>query len=394
VWADEKIDGTNKLNNKSRSKWITKLTNDIQNMDYHVDNQTFIINSENQHIGINDIQIGTTIKTIQFSNFPTNLDYTYMPSITSTINEMENTKVISTANVINIENEVVETIFIGVELEDGTYWEDSSGSNFYVEDKDSNLTHFKRLNIIEIGDKIILLNNNDNSLVKKEITNLTIVYGRKTIYSIDVEDIDIFLSILDDMNDLLLIQHNIRCDCCYGSWSCGSYCCTALPVACSGCGGGCFIEGSLVSTIGGTKKINEISIGDIVLSYDLDMNSLVTKKVDGLFKKDYDGGLLVINGFEINATIGHPLAVKDSNNNLSWAAYDPTMDKEYHRNIDVIKLEVKEHKINLNGEWVTIDKIELKPYNGLVYNITVEDTHNYIVENVLVHNMPVKKEFS
>jgi intein/homing endonuclease len=85
---------------------------------------------------------------------------------------------------------------------------------------------------------------------------------------------------------------------------------------------------------------------------------------------------------------------ESSNNQISWTDCYMIGDKEYHRNIDVIKLEVKEHKINLNGEWVTIDKIELKPYNGLVYNITVEDTHNYIVENVLVHNMPVKKEFS
>jgi intein/homing endonuclease len=49
-----------------------------------------------------------------------------------------------------------------------------------------------------------------------------------------------------------------------------------------------------------------------------------------------------------------------------------------------------EYSINLNGEWVKIDNIELEPYNGKVYNISVEDTHNYIANNILVHNVDKK----
>ena len=45
-----------------------------------------------------------------------------------------------------------------------------------------------------------------------------------------------------------------------------------------------------------------------------------------------------------------------------------------------------------------IDKIESQPsiefedFKGIVYNISVEDTHNYIAEGILVHNAVKKFE--
>jgi intein/homing endonuclease len=40
---------------------------------------------------------------------------------------------------------------------------------------------------------------------------------------------------------------------------------------------------------------------------------------------------------------------------------------------------------------VLIDKIELEPYSGKVYNISVDNVKNYFAENVLVHNVALKK---
>ena len=50
--------------------------------------------------------------------------------------------------------------------------------------------------------------------------------------------------------------------------------------------------------------------------------------------------------------------------------------------------------INFNGEWTIINTIELEQFEGTVYNITVDDTHNYVVENLLVHNVFQKKQFN
>jgi len=393
IWQDSFIEGTLQLDKKSRMKWISKSVNNKQEVEYHVDDETKIIDSLGNQIGISEISVGTQIKTIQFSNFPTDTETTYLPSIVSTVTEMISTLTAETSVVKDIEEQTLEGIFIGIELEDGTYWEDATSSNFYVEDSGSDVTHFKTVNTLIVGDKIVLLNNNDNSIVKKEIINLTILYGSKKIYKIDVEDIDIFLAVLDDTNNLSLIQHNYNCNCCYTQEYCnyGYYCCQNVP-SCN-CGGGCFIGNAEVNTPSGLKKISDIKIGDIVISYDIKNDMMVERNVDGLFKTEYSGGILTINGIKTNATIGHPFAVKDSEGNILWASYDPSVDKEYHKDIDVIKLKENDHMINLNGEWTTIDTIELEQFNGTVYNIAVENTHNYIVENLLVHNAADKKAF-
>ncbi len=108
---------------------------------------------------------------------------------------------------------------------------------------------------------------------------------------------------------------------------------------------------------------------------------------------DYNGPLVVINGIKTMATVGHPFAVKDKEGILKWAAYDKEIDATYFDDgVLVFNLTDDEYSINLNGEWVKIESIELEPYNGKVYNISVEDTHNYVANNILVHN--VEKKFN
>ena len=146
----------------------------------------------------------------------------------------------------------------------------------------------------------------------------------------------------------------------------------------------------MVTTADGQKEIKDIQIGDVVQSFDLVRNDVVTKTVKGLWKSDYDSKLVIINGIRTKATIGHPFAIKDFEGNISWAAADPDADKEFHGDLTVEKLEVGKYFINLMGDWVIVDSIEFEDFKGIVYNISVEDTHNYIAEGILVHNMAKK----
>ncbi len=57
------------------------------------------------------------------------------------------------------------------------------------------------------------------------------------------------------------------------------------------------------------------------------------------------------------------------------------------------KIESKKNSLNINnvildedGYWTKIKKIETEPYNGKVYDLTVENNHNYLVNNIIVHN--------
>jgi hypothetical protein len=385
------VEGQNYLDEQSRIQWLNKSTYDMLSVEYQVDDETNVIGAEGQLLGINDITKGLSLKTINFSDFPTT-EGTFLQTITSTFEEMSNTLVAGTSEVVDINSSQAKSLFIKITLEDGTNWVEYPTSILYTEDAVGNLTRFKKIYFMSVGDKIILLNNNDNTLVKKEITNLEVVFTEKKVYQIDVEQTDIFLSVLDEVNNLSLIQHNYCCWNCYGypPYNCGVYCCNNVPTC--GCyGGSCFVGDSLITTQDGVKKIEDIVVGDFVKSFDFENNTLTTNQVGGLFKAEYSGGLLIINGIKTKATIGHPFAVKDINGDLKWASYDPTVDSEYHTEIDVIKLLENEHQINLNGEWITINTIELKDFTGTVYNISVNGTHNYFADNIMVHNVFGKK---
>ena len=67
------------------------------------------------------------------------------------------------------------------------------------------------------------------------------------------------------------------------------------------------------------------------------------------------------------------------------------MLSKVHSNIILEKLEEINGKyVNINGEWKLIEKLELEPYQGIVYNITVEETHTFIANKFVVHNFEKK----
>lgn len=391
IWENTLVPGTTILDMKSRIKWISKTTTDLLDIDFHADNESKLLKSDGLMVGVDDIQIGDLMKSIDFSNFPTT-ERNYLPNLTSTFQEISDTLIINSANVIQKSSKTVDSLFITVQLENGNSWLDYPTSYTYVEEKDLTTTRFKKVNEFIIGDKVLTIDHNSGTLSKVAITGLTVSFEEsKNIYQINVEEQDIFLPMLDETNNISLIQHNVGCcDWCdgYPAYNCGTYCCAG---DCPNCGGGCFIGETEIQTINGLIRIDEIKVGDVVISYDFKTNQNINAIVGGLFEKDYSDNLIIINGYNTNATIGHAFAVKDLDGNLKWAAYDSLVDKEYHIDLEVISLTEKEHQIYLNNEWVLIDKIELTPFTGKVYNISVNDVYNYFAQNILVHNAVLKK---
>ena len=378
IWPDQLQAGKTALENKSRIKWISKLTTDTQKNVYHVDEETDIVLPNGSYITIQDVQEGTVVKSVQFSNFPTGSTVDVL-AYSSSFEEMSNSLEVNSATVVEFISSSLETVYLNVTLENGINWDESIRSTFYTEASGSSVTQFKALGQVEVGDKIILLNVVTNELLKKEVTALDPVYDTKTVYELDVEEQDIFLSVLDQ--DIALVQHN-PCWCNGGNcgwWSCYQSCWT--------CQNNCFIGEALVTTVDGEKEIKDIQIGDLVQSFDIETSELVTKTVKGLWKTDYDNKLVIINGVRTKATLGHPFAIKDFEGNIKWAAIDPEADKEFDKDLVIEKLEVGKYFINLKGDWVLVESIEFEDYKGLVYNITVEDTHNYLAEGILVHNV-------
>lgn len=137
------------------------------------------------------------------------------------------------------------------------------------------------------------------------------------------------------------------------------------------CGRNSFIEGTLVQTNDGMVPIQDIRIGDFVLSYNEAKGAEEYKEVVHLVTGDSVHKIVIVKLFTgelIEATAKHPFYVEGE-----W--------------IDADSLSVGE-KLFDGEKYVPIKSLELYEKNVKAYNLTVSDNHNYFVgENgVLVHN--------
>lgn len=138
--------------------------------------------------------------------------------------------------------------------------------------------------------------------------------------------------------------------------------------------GGCLTSETLVKTLEGFKPIREIVIGDLVLSKNEKLGIEEYKKVTEIHRNStYESCILSTKNSIIEATTGHLFMIKGK----WWTAAIDIKENDY------IELS--------NGNYEEILEIEYKEnkYPIKVYNLTVEDNHNYYIgENkVLTHNM-------
>ena len=233
---DEFEPGTKQLNTKSRFKWVNKVSK-AKIIDYHTDADSLILNASGSLISMDDIDVGDSLKSIDFTNLDgyspsDDLPIEYGKRWDSTIPQIQNTLTDLDVEVQSIVSQSIDGLYINLTLEDGTIWSDLGSTVYCTELSGSDVTQFNKLNHTIVGDKLLIYNKNTSEITKKEITNLEVVYDSKMAYSIDVEPSDLFLV---DVNVAeFAIQHNYSCDWC-GWYSCGDYRC---DYGCFGCSGG------------------------------------------------------------------------------------------------------------------------------------------------------------
>ena len=149
----------------------------------------------------------------------------------------------------------------------------------------------------------------------------------------------------------------------------------------------CFIAGTQVSMADGTEKnIEDIVIGNEVLSYNEETKIIEPKKVTGLNSPIHDDLVeyTLSNGTTITSTFDHPFYV----NGLSLASYQPNLTNErYELPSEVGKIQVGDLLNLVNKEIVEIVSIvKLDRVNTQTHIISVEDNRNFYANKILVHN--------
>ena len=143
---------------------------------------------------------------------------------------------------------------------------------------------------------------------------------------------------------------------------------TRIVGAGGGGGGGCFLGHTLVAVPGGKRRIDELKIGDVVLSFD-DTGSLHEAKVLKVHEHENERVLRyrLWGGRCIDATPNH------------WVL------NQFNAFVEIDTLGSDDCLVDVNNHLRPIvAKSEF--CNGTVYNLTVEGHHTFIANDIRVHN--------
>jgi intein/homing endonuclease len=149
----------------------------------------------------------------------------------------------------------------------------------------------------------------------------------------------------------------------------------------------CFVSGTKITMEDGSEKnIEDISIDDVVLSYNEEKGIIEPKKVLSLNSPIHDDLVeyTLSNGTKIISTYDHPYYI----NGLQLASYKPDWTNErYNLPSEVISIKVGDEVNLLNGSTTKIEIIlELDRVETQTYIFTVEGNRNFYANGVLVHN--------
>ena len=151
----------------------------------------------------------------------------------------------------------------------------------------------------------------------------------------------------------------------------------------------CFPAGSQVTMFDGvTKNIEDVKVGESVMSYDEETKEIVSSLVTNL-EQPYRNHIYTIefsDGSQLRMTDEHPILTKKG-----WASINPINTAKENSHLDVIKLEVGDYVKTEEGYKQIIGW--LREEGGIqTYNLkNVKDTHTYFVEGSLVHNKCYKE---
>ena len=147
--------------------------------------------------------------------------------------------------------------------------------------------------------------------------------------------------------------------------------------------GCCFTAGTKIAMADGTyNKIEDVAIGDLVLSYDIESGQIIPSVVLELSSpfRDHYYIMSFESGESLNLTGDHPVRIIKSGTEV-WGAINPAASS-----VTNILIEPGDVAVALGG-YRRITTIRKVPGRIKTYNLSnVKDTHTFFAEGVVVHN--------
>jgi len=192
------------MTQKSLDMWLSK-PHQWDSFNYFLDQNSFIIDSNDRQIGVSNIYNNSLLKTMEFK-WISDIDKDFHIEVNKG-NFGEGTDFrLSCDFIVGVIGRYIVGIFFEIELENGIVWEDLISSIILTERNDE--IKFKNIKNLELGDCIVLFCNKEKKLKKQKIKNIKPTFKQRQIYSIDSDYSNLFLPVVDEKNELSLIQYS------------------------------------------------------------------------------------------------------------------------------------------------------------------------------------------
>lgn len=138
-----------------------------------------------------------------------------------------------------------------------------------------------------------------------------------------------------------------------------------------------------------TKRIKDLTVGEYVYSINQESLLLEKKKILDVFvnpvKPIYKVKTLLER--EVLVTDNHPFAVYE-NEQLKWVTIQDGLDETY-KILSIDTLDTKSLTVDTVGDCLIDQIVEIEyVFDEVVYDIEVEDNHNFIGNGIVLHNCP------
>tara|TARA_B110000285_G_scaffold74807_1_gene86137 strand:- start:3279 stop:5549 length:2271 start_codon:yes stop_codon:yes gene_type:complete len=147
----------------------------------------------------------------------------------------------------------------------------------------------------------------------------------------------------------------------------------------------CFVAGTEITLENDdVKNIEDVVVGDSVLTYNHESNETEYKLVEQIISKNVESTVKYSfeNGKELEATLDHPLY----SSNGEYVSFNPNLTKEKY-GLSVGQIEVGTPILVEDGSSLIVSNIVELTEPKRVYNLnSVKDNHNFYANTLLVHN--------
>lgn len=213
-----------------RPKYLQKYNKKLGEIEYNCDSTNLILRNDGTLSSPSQLNVNDAVKTINLLGLSDGDDEMTIYKYSGNTQEVFSGSTFSSATINGISTTNRNVWLRNLTLDGGLKFSDIDGSKVLV--KRNNLLVFTSFHQILLTDEMVVVNKETNQFETKSIISDSYIFSNETIYTIDVEDIDIYLTMDESTNNPnhFIIQHNAPiCRCWYPSyfpdqWDCWDPC--------------------------------------------------------------------------------------------------------------------------------------------------------------------------